>query len=180
MAAGPTPEIYFAIGQCSLGSILAAQSSKGVCSILIGDDPDVLIHVTWKNDFRRLTLIGNEPGYEQLVAKGRTLVEQLSAKASICLSIFARTAFQQRVWKRVEADSAWLDRELCRHRGEDRHAEGCSGCGTGVRRKTNSPLRSRVIEVVRNDGSLIRLSLGSWNGSARSLRGRPRHDLGHR
>ena len=41
---GTDTDIYFAIGQCSLGSILAAQSKKGVCSILIGDDPDVLIH----------------------------------------------------------------------------------------------------------------------------------------
>ena len=39
---GADTDIYFAIGQCSLGSILAAQSNKGVCSILIGDDPDVL------------------------------------------------------------------------------------------------------------------------------------------
>jgi AraC family transcriptional regulator of adaptative response/methylated-DNA-[protein]-cysteine methyltransferase len=33
---GTGTDIYFAIGQCSLGSILVAQSDKGVCSILIG------------------------------------------------------------------------------------------------------------------------------------------------
>ncbi len=49
---GTDTDIYFAIDQCSLGSILAAQSNKGGCSILIGDDPDVLMH-DWKSSFRR-------------------------------------------------------------------------------------------------------------------------------
>ena len=31
--------IFFTIGDCSLGSILVAQSERGVCSILIGEDP---------------------------------------------------------------------------------------------------------------------------------------------
>ena len=30
--------IFFAMGECSLGSILVAQSARGVCSILIGED----------------------------------------------------------------------------------------------------------------------------------------------
>ncbi len=36
-AGGADTDIFFAIGECSLGSILVAQSSKGVCSILLGD-----------------------------------------------------------------------------------------------------------------------------------------------
>ena len=58
---GTDTDIYFAIGQCSLGSILAAQSNKGVCSILIGDDPDVLVHDLEKQ-FPKANLIGNEAG----------------------------------------------------------------------------------------------------------------------
>jgi hypothetical protein len=41
-AGGANTEIRFAIGQCSLGSILVAQSERGVCAILLGDDPDEL------------------------------------------------------------------------------------------------------------------------------------------
>jgi AraC family transcriptional regulator of adaptative response/methylated-DNA-[protein]-cysteine methyltransferase len=41
-AGGANTQIRFAIGECSLGSILVAQSSVGVCAILLGDDPDML------------------------------------------------------------------------------------------------------------------------------------------
>src|ERR1700730_16236649 len=36
-------EIRFALGQTSLGAILVASSKKGVASILLGNDPDVLL-----------------------------------------------------------------------------------------------------------------------------------------
>ncbi|HLJ71687.1 MAG TPA: Ada metal-binding domain-containing protein, partial [Roseiarcus sp.] len=41
-AGGAEAEIRFAIGQCSLGAILVARSGKGVCAILLGDDPEAL------------------------------------------------------------------------------------------------------------------------------------------
>ena len=44
-AGGADTEIRFAVGECSLGSILVAKSAKGVCAILLGDDPDVLVLV---------------------------------------------------------------------------------------------------------------------------------------
>mgnify|MGYP001124256090 CR=1 FL=1 len=34
--------IRFAAAECSLGSILVAATDKGVCAILLGDDPDAL------------------------------------------------------------------------------------------------------------------------------------------
>ena len=42
-AGGVRTDIRFAIGECSLGSILIARSDRGVCAILLGDDPDVLV-----------------------------------------------------------------------------------------------------------------------------------------
>ncbi|MBB5330396.1 bifunctional transcriptional activator/DNA repair enzyme AdaA [Tunturiibacter gelidoferens] len=39
---GSDTDIFFAIGKASLGSILVAQSNKGVCSILMGEDPEAL------------------------------------------------------------------------------------------------------------------------------------------
>jgi len=39
-AGGVDTEIRFAVGQCSLGAILVARSDRGVCAILMGDDPD--------------------------------------------------------------------------------------------------------------------------------------------
>ncbi len=40
---GSGAEIRFAVGESSLGPILVAQSAKGICAILIGDDPDTLV-----------------------------------------------------------------------------------------------------------------------------------------
>jgi AraC family transcriptional regulator, regulatory protein of adaptative response / methylated-DNA-[protein]-cysteine methyltransferase len=43
-AGGAHTDIRFAVGECSLGSILVAQSERGVCAILLGDDPETLAH----------------------------------------------------------------------------------------------------------------------------------------
>src|SRR5918994_2425756 len=39
---GANADIRFAVGECSLGSILVARSEIGVCAILLGSDPDAL------------------------------------------------------------------------------------------------------------------------------------------
>jgi AraC family transcriptional regulator, regulatory protein of adaptative response / methylated-DNA-[protein]-cysteine methyltransferase len=38
-AGGAQTAIRFAVGACSLGAILVAQSARGICAILLGDDP---------------------------------------------------------------------------------------------------------------------------------------------
>jgi AraC family transcriptional regulator of adaptative response/methylated-DNA-[protein]-cysteine methyltransferase len=43
--------IRFAIGECSLGSILVARSERGVCAIFLGDD-QTRLPATSKTDFR--------------------------------------------------------------------------------------------------------------------------------
>lgn len=94
---GTGTDIFFAIGQCSLGSILVAQSKKGVCSILIGDDPDTLVR-DLQDQFPNATLIGNERGYENLIAKIVGLIEKPALGLDLPLDIRG-TAFQRRVWK---------------------------------------------------------------------------------
>jgi AraC family transcriptional regulator of adaptative response/methylated-DNA-[protein]-cysteine methyltransferase len=97
---GADTDIHFAIGQCSLGAILVAQSSKGVCSILIGDHPDQLAH-DLEARFPKANLIGNEPGYERLVARVVGLIESPGIGLDLPLDIRG-TAFQQRVWKALQ------------------------------------------------------------------------------
>ena len=40
---GHGASMRFAVGACSLGSILVAATAKGVCAILLGDDPEALV-----------------------------------------------------------------------------------------------------------------------------------------
>lgn len=94
--AGANTEIHFAVGECSLGAILVAQSTLGVCAILLGDDPHALV-LNFQDQFRNATLIGADPDFEQLVAKVVGFVEAPSTGLDLPLDLRG-TAFQQRVW----------------------------------------------------------------------------------
>ncbi|MBA3519247.1 MAG: bifunctional DNA-binding transcriptional regulator/O6-methylguanine-DNA methyltransferase Ada, partial [Rhizobiales bacterium] len=96
-AGGANAAIRFAIGECSLGSILVASSGKGVCAILIGDDPGSLVR-DLQDRFPNAGLIGGDSGFEDLVAKVVGFVE--APGLGLDLPLYVRgTAFQQRVWQ---------------------------------------------------------------------------------
>jgi AraC family transcriptional regulator of adaptative response/methylated-DNA-[protein]-cysteine methyltransferase len=96
-AGGAAIEIRFAVGECALGSILVARSERGVCAILLGDDPEVLAREL-QDQFPKANLIGADRGFEQVVAKVIGFVE--SPRIGLGLPLDVRgTAFQQRVWE---------------------------------------------------------------------------------
>jgi AraC family transcriptional regulator of adaptative response/methylated-DNA-[protein]-cysteine methyltransferase len=94
---GADAAIRFAIGECSLGSILVARSDLGVCAILLGDDPEQLVH-DLEDRFPRAELIGGDAEFESLVAAVVGFVEQPSIGLALPLDVRG-TAFQQRVWQ---------------------------------------------------------------------------------
>ena len=96
-AGGARAQIRFAVGECSLGSILVAQSEKGVCAILLGDDPDQLAR-DLQDRFPRANLIGADAEFEKLVAKIVGFVEAPALGLELPLDVRG-TAFQQRVWQ---------------------------------------------------------------------------------
>jgi AraC family transcriptional regulator of adaptative response/methylated-DNA-[protein]-cysteine methyltransferase len=85
------------VGECSLGSILVAQSAKGVCAILLGDDPEVLVR-DLQDRFPRAMLIGGDAAFEQTVATVVGFVEAPAVGLDLPLDVRG-TAFQQRVWQ---------------------------------------------------------------------------------
>ena len=96
-AGGDLTQIRFAIGECSLGSILVAATGKGVCAILLGRDPDALVRQL-QDRFTKAELIGGDAAFEQLVAKVIGFVEQPRLGLDLPLDVQG-TAFQQRVWR---------------------------------------------------------------------------------
>lgn len=96
-AGGANVEIRFAVGECSLGSILVATTGKGVCAILLGDDPDALVR-DLQDRFPRAGLIGGDAGFETLVAGVVGFVEAPRLGLDLPLDVRG-TAFQQRVWQ---------------------------------------------------------------------------------
>ena len=96
-AGGERLQIRFAIGECSLGSILVAATDKGVCAILMGSDPHLLIRQL-QDRFAKAELIGGDASFEKLVAQVIGFVEQPRLGLDLPLDVRG-TAFQQRVWK---------------------------------------------------------------------------------
>lgn len=98
---GPGVELRFAVGECSLGTILVAASTKGVAAILLGDHPEVLIREL-EAMLPRAALIGADASFEKLVARVVAQVEQPEREHDLPLDIRG-TAFQQRVWAALRA-----------------------------------------------------------------------------
>ncbi|SFR96018.1 DNA-O6-methylguanine--protein-cysteine S-methyltransferase /Transcriptional regulator Ada [Dyella sp. OK004] len=94
---GVGASIRFAVGQCSLGAILVAQSQRGICAILLGDDPDALVR-DLQDQFPKAQLIGGDAGFEQLVAQVVGFIEAPSLGLNLPLDVRG-TAFQERVWQ---------------------------------------------------------------------------------
>ncbi|HUO01535.1 MAG TPA: bifunctional DNA-binding transcriptional regulator/O6-methylguanine-DNA methyltransferase Ada [Rhizomicrobium sp.] len=107
-AGGTNEEIRFAIAKTSLGALLVAASDKGVCAILLGDDPEKLLR-DLQDRFSKACLLGGDAKFEKLVARVVGLVEDPGKGLDLPLDIRG-TAFQQRVWKALAAIPAGATR----------------------------------------------------------------------
>ncbi|WP_166364979.1 bifunctional DNA-binding transcriptional regulator/O6-methylguanine-DNA methyltransferase Ada [Pseudomonas akapageensis] len=96
-AGGANNDIRFAVGECSLGAILVAQSDRGICAILLGEDPDALVH-DLQDKFPRANFIGGDQDFEQLIAKVVGFIEAPAIGLDLPLDVRG-TAFQERVWQ---------------------------------------------------------------------------------
>lgn len=94
---GARTQVRFAVGGCSLGTILVARSERGICAILLGDDPDALVR-DLRDRFPRAELVSPDAGFEQVVAKVVSFVDHPALGLDLPLDIRG-TAFQQRVWQ---------------------------------------------------------------------------------
>ena len=99
-AGAPRTVIHFAIAQCSLGAILLAQSPLGICAILLGDDPAILLNQL-QDQFPKADLRGDEQAFEQQMAAVISLIDQPQLGLALPLDIRG-TAFQQRVWQALQ------------------------------------------------------------------------------
>src|SRR4029077_526739 len=150
-AGGAQTDIRFAVGECSLGSILVAQSDRGICAILLGDDPDSLAR-DLQDQFPIANLIGGDAGFERLVAKVVGFVEAPELGLDLPLDIRG-TAFQQRVWqslRKIPAGSTASYTEVAKLIGSPNSVRAVAqACGAN---RLAGAIPSH--RVVRNDGAL--------------------------
>ena len=150
-AGAPGESIRFAVGECSLGSILVAATDKGVCAILLGDDPDALVREL-QDRFAKAHLVGADKEFEALVATVVGFVEAPRLGLNLPLDMRG-TAFQQRVWqalREIPAGSTASYAEIARRIGAP-HAVRTVGSACGA-----NPLAVAIPchRVVRSDGGL--------------------------
>lgn len=98
---GEQVAIHYAFGSCSLGQVLVAGTPKGLCAILLGDDPDTLLD-DLRVRFGRASLAPATPAFAATVASVVALIETPTRGHDLPLDIRG-TAFQQRVWQALRA-----------------------------------------------------------------------------
>jgi len=150
-AGGTGAAIRFALGACSLGAILVAATTKGVCAILLGDDPAALLREL-QDRFPKAELIGADRDFEQLIAKVVGFVEAPGIGLDLPLDVRG-TAFQQRVWealRKIPAGETVSYAEIAQRIGSPKAvravAHACAANSIAVAIPCH--------RVVRNDGAL--------------------------
>lgn len=100
---GKNSTIYFAVGKFSLGELLVARSERGICAILMGDDPEELL-ADLQERFKRATFVGGDSDFEKVVAAVIAFVEApADPEKALKLPLDIQgTAFQQRVWQALQ------------------------------------------------------------------------------
>lgn len=91
--------LFFAIGECALGKLLVARSLKGVCAILLRDDPKALERDLAAR-FPKSTLVANEA----IVRDDMSKVIRYAANPSEGLDLtldMRGTPLQRRVWETI-------------------------------------------------------------------------------
>ena len=150
-AGGVDEEIKFAVGQTSLGVILVASSTKGVASILLGDDPDTLVR-SLQDRFPKARLIGADRAYERLVARVVGFVENPGIGLDLPLDVRG-TVFQRRVWQALQKIPVGVRAsyvEIARRIGSPDSVRAVAGACAA----NNLAIAIPCHRGVRNDGSL--------------------------
>lgn len=150
-AGGVNEEIRFAVGQTSLGAILVASSRKGVVSILLGDDPDKLVH-DLQDRFPKARLVGADRDYEALVARVVGFVEKPGVGLDLPLDVRG-TAFQQRVWRalrEIPVGETISYAEIAERIGSPQAVRAVAGACAANKLAVAIPCH----RVIRNDGAL--------------------------
>lgn len=148
---GALAQMKFAVGECSLGSILVAASDKGIAAIMLGEDPEVLVHQL-EDQFPKAALAGGDREFETVMARVIGMVEAPEKGLDLPLDVRG-TAFQHRVWQAL--------REI---------PVGCTTTYTKIAERIGMPKAVRAVagacaankiavaipchRVVRSDGSL--------------------------
>jgi AraC family transcriptional regulator of adaptative response/methylated-DNA-[protein]-cysteine methyltransferase len=148
-AAGET--VYYTVVACALGHALVAMTARGVCRVILGDDPDAL-RAMLQEELFAATLIVDDAAVREVA---QAVVNAASGAAmSTPLPLDLRgTAFQQRVWReltRIPRGETITYAELARRVGSPGAVRAVgSACGANP-----AAVVVPCHRVLRSDGAL--------------------------
>lgn len=144
-------EVRYALGECSLGTILVAASEKGVCAISLGSDSEQLVQELLDR-FPNADLPPGGEDFDDWIASVVGFVETPGAGLSLPLDIRG-SAFQQRVWQaltEIPIGTTLSYTQLAERIGSPKAVRAvASACATNT-----IALAIPCHRVVRSDGSL--------------------------
>lgn len=148
---GANTQIRFAIGHCFLGTLLVAQSERGICAILFGDSAPEL-EADLGRRFPRATRSAADEAFKLTVARVIAFIEAPAKGLDLPLDIQG-TVFQQQVWQALQnipAGHRVSYQEVAERIGSPRAVRAVAGACAA------NPLAVAVPchRVVRNDGGL--------------------------
>ncbi|MCP5329042.1 MAG: bifunctional DNA-binding transcriptional regulator/O6-methylguanine-DNA methyltransferase Ada [Sinobacteraceae bacterium] len=150
-AGGAATRIRFAIARCTLGALLIAHSGRGLCAILLGDDPEALLQ-DLQARFSEAELIGGDADFERVIAQVVAFVEAPQIGLDLPLDIRG-TAFQRRVWevlRKLPAGTTASYAEIARRIGSPRATRAVASACAANALAVAIPCH----RVVCSDGSL--------------------------
>ncbi len=151
-AGGTNSAILFAVGECSLGSILVAQSSRGVCAILLGDEPDTNC-ARPARPVPNADLVDADHNFEQLIAHVGRFHRGTGPRAGFAVGP-ARHRIQQRVWQALRDIPVGHTAQLRVNRRAHWRAQAASALRPEACGANRSAVAIPCHRVVRSNGDL--------------------------
>ncbi|MEQ1690444.1 MAG: bifunctional DNA-binding transcriptional regulator/O6-methylguanine-DNA methyltransferase Ada [Gemmatimonas sp.] len=147
----PRETVFYTVVVCALGHALVAMTSRGVCRVILGDDPAVL-EATLRDELHAATLIADDAMVGD-VARAVVTAASGAALASPLPLDLRGTAFQQRVWReltRIPRGETITYAELARRVGSPGAVRAVgSACGANP-----TAVVVPCHRVLRSDGAL--------------------------
>ena len=144
-------QIHFGIGDTSLGLVLVALSARGVCSILIGEEPATLT-ADLQRRFSNFECVRDDAKLRGALKKVKAFIDAPAAGLDLPLDVTG-TDFQVRVWRaltKIPAGSTASYADVARRIDAPKSFRAVAqACGA-------NPIALAIPchRVVRNDGAL--------------------------
>lgn len=148
---GERADIRYALTHCQLGALLVAESERGICAILPGDDPGTLVAELTRL-FPRARLDADDSAFAQRVAQVVSWLDRPQGAFTLPLDLQG-TAFQRQVWqalREIPAGSTLSYQALAARIGRPKATRAVAGACAANRLAVVVPCH----RVIRQDGAL--------------------------